>query len=236
MHGALHGAWCWERLIPELDRLGHEALAIDLPGHGRRRSEVATLESYSEAVAEVVQQDDVLVGHSMGGTVIALAADLLGERVGHFVFLASPVPSEGQSLADLTPAFSGIPGLEFSDSEFWMMDASAVAEAFYHDCPREVREWGFKRLQPQSITPIVTPVHLKSWSTSKVPRSFIACLDDRTPALMAVEASVARLGLRVAYPLWASHSPFMSRPRDLASLLAVIVDEDRRGLSNRAHG
>ena len=23
VHGAFHGSWCWERLTPELERLGH---------------------------------------------------------------------------------------------------------------------------------------------------------------------------------------------------------------------
>jgi alpha-beta hydrolase superfamily lysophospholipase len=34
VHDAAHGAWCWELLIPELVKLGHEAVAIDLPGAG----------------------------------------------------------------------------------------------------------------------------------------------------------------------------------------------------------
>jgi alpha-beta hydrolase superfamily lysophospholipase len=43
IHGGFHGAWCWERTIPELERLGHEAIAIDLPGHGERRDERSPL-------------------------------------------------------------------------------------------------------------------------------------------------------------------------------------------------
>jgi pimeloyl-ACP methyl ester carboxylesterase len=31
IHGAMHGGWCWDRLIPYLR---HQSLAIDLPGHG----------------------------------------------------------------------------------------------------------------------------------------------------------------------------------------------------------
>ena len=31
VHGAGHGAWCWERLIPALAALGHRAWAMDLP-------------------------------------------------------------------------------------------------------------------------------------------------------------------------------------------------------------
>ena len=36
IHGGFHGAWCWDRVVPELEQLGHKAVAIDLPGHGER--------------------------------------------------------------------------------------------------------------------------------------------------------------------------------------------------------
>ena len=31
VHGAWHGGWCWQYLIPELEVRGHRAVAIDLP-------------------------------------------------------------------------------------------------------------------------------------------------------------------------------------------------------------
>ena len=31
VHGAWHGAWCWDRLIPELENRGHSVIAMDLP-------------------------------------------------------------------------------------------------------------------------------------------------------------------------------------------------------------
>ena len=31
VHGAFHGAWCWDVLIPELEALGDTAEAVDLP-------------------------------------------------------------------------------------------------------------------------------------------------------------------------------------------------------------
>jgi pimeloyl-ACP methyl ester carboxylesterase len=34
VHGAWHGAWCFDAVMPELARLGHVAIARDLPGHG----------------------------------------------------------------------------------------------------------------------------------------------------------------------------------------------------------
>jgi pimeloyl-ACP methyl ester carboxylesterase len=34
VHGAWHGAWCYGAVVPELAKLGHFAVASDLPGHG----------------------------------------------------------------------------------------------------------------------------------------------------------------------------------------------------------
>jgi len=68
VHGGFHAAWCWSRTIPELERLGYQAIAVDLPGHGDRVDEESTLESRREAIVSVLQPGDVLVGHSGGGS------------------------------------------------------------------------------------------------------------------------------------------------------------------------
>ena len=31
VHGAWHGAWCWEKVIPGLEAHGHRAVAMDMP-------------------------------------------------------------------------------------------------------------------------------------------------------------------------------------------------------------
>ncbi len=31
VHGSYHGAWCWDLLTPELERLGHRVISMDLP-------------------------------------------------------------------------------------------------------------------------------------------------------------------------------------------------------------
>ncbi len=75
VHGGFHGAWCWDRLVPELARRGHSTVTVDLPGHGARVDEEATLLGYRDAVVEVLEPGDTLVGHSMGGFDVSLAAD-----------------------------------------------------------------------------------------------------------------------------------------------------------------
>ena len=82
VHGAMHGAWCWEDVAARLVALGHRVVVPELPGHGRRAAEVghASAETYGRAVADAMAQAGVsravLVGHSMGGLVIAKAAEL----------------------------------------------------------------------------------------------------------------------------------------------------------------
>ena len=74
IHGAWHGAWCWYKVIPELEALGYRAAAIDLPSHGRDTTSVAdvTLDSYAESVAIALRdlpEPVHLIGHSMGSII-----------------------------------------------------------------------------------------------------------------------------------------------------------------------
>ncbi len=34
VHGAWHGGWCWEKVVPLLEKAGHEVVVVDLPGPG----------------------------------------------------------------------------------------------------------------------------------------------------------------------------------------------------------
>ena len=100
VHGGFHGAWCWTRVIPELEALGHEAVAVDLPGHGERRDEASTVAGRRAAIVDLMQHGDVLVGHSGGGYDITLAADAAPQKVGHLVYLAAALPIEGRPLLE----------------------------------------------------------------------------------------------------------------------------------------
>jgi pimeloyl-ACP methyl ester carboxylesterase len=103
IHGGFHGAWCWSRTIPELDDLGYQAIATDIPGHGKRVHEEATMAGRLEAVLDVLdvlEPGDVLVGHSGGGLEITRAADAAPELVSHMVYLAAALPLEGRLMQD----------------------------------------------------------------------------------------------------------------------------------------
>ena len=55
VHGGFHAGWCWEPTIAELQRLGHDGVAVDLPGHGARVDEESTLANRRDAIVAKLQ-------------------------------------------------------------------------------------------------------------------------------------------------------------------------------------
>jgi pimeloyl-ACP methyl ester carboxylesterase len=52
VHGAAHGAWCWDDVARRLESKGHRVVTLDLPGHGRRAAEAgqASVAAYARAM------------------------------------------------------------------------------------------------------------------------------------------------------------------------------------------
>jgi pimeloyl-ACP methyl ester carboxylesterase len=72
VHGAWHDEACWQPLVAELERRGHECLTPVLP----LDDEHASFDDYAEALTECLdgREPPVLVGHSMSSAVIPLVA------------------------------------------------------------------------------------------------------------------------------------------------------------------
>ena len=97
VHGAWHGAWCWEQVVPRLGARGHSARAIDLPGHGQdpKPPGAVSFDDYMSRMGDVIEaapEPPILVGHSLGGAVITGAADRWPERIGALVYLCAMLP------------------------------------------------------------------------------------------------------------------------------------------------
>jgi pimeloyl-ACP methyl ester carboxylesterase len=237
IHGGFHGAWCWGRTIPELERLGHEGVAIDLPGHGMRRDERSTLADRRGAILEVLRPGDVLVGHSGGGYDISLAADAAPEKVAHMVYLAAGLPIEGRTVLEATggaaqPSDGESKVVQLMDDDTGMLrfirpndrgrlecvDKGLAADFFYHDCDPATVDWAFARLTPAPPDFMQEPVHLPRLWDAQLPRSYIRCREDRAKPMAMSHEVVRRLGVE-PLEIDGSHSPFLSRPAELAELL-----------------
>jgi len=103
IHGAFHGAWCWHKAIPELEKHGHRAQAIDLPGQGQDQTPLGnvTLDTMVDRIVTALTTlagPVVLVGHSLAGMVISATAEKAPDRIKTLVFLSAFLPRDGESL------------------------------------------------------------------------------------------------------------------------------------------
>ncbi|MBD2292541.1 alpha/beta hydrolase [Anabaena sphaerica FACHB-251] len=238
VHGAFQGAWSWDLLIPYLEGKGHKTLAVDLPIEDAS----ASLSQFADVVIQALPKTDddiVLVGHSMAGTVIPLVAE--AHKVRELVFIGGLIPCPGTSTIDqfshsfdahtlksLNYEIKESSQLEKFDDEPDMFnpvsvgkdftDEAVLREFFYHDCQPDVMEWALSkgRLQ-QSMAYIfeINPLNC----LPNVDCKYIVCTDDRiiSPAWSRYAAR-KRLGID-AIEVPGGHCPHLSRPAHLASVL-----------------
>lgn len=224
IHGASHGAWCWDRVIPVLADLGHTAKAIDLPGHGADttpRSEVS-MADYVDRVEANMSPGIVLVGHSFGGFPITLAASRAPETPRALVYLCALLPRPGQAFsafrADaISPAVSEAQTVDRTEGVATVIAEKAGA-VFYSDCSEEDRAWALPRLTPQPISVMTETVDFTPPSTE---RHYIRCLQDRVVFPRFQRATSE--DWQHTHDMNAGHSPFLSDPKGLASLLDRIA-------------
>jgi len=218
VHGAYHGAWCWDQLRAELERGGHATTAVDLPCDDPD----AGAERYVDEVLHAIpKQPDalVMVGHSLAGLTIPIAASRV--RTAMTIYLCAILPVPGLSF-DAQHAESGTdfkpsePAIGHDDGSASWPERGAI-EIFFHDCVPEVAQAAARKLRPQywKVTQEVTP--LRQWPP--VPAAYILCTDDRmvSPAYGRLAAR-RQLGID-PIELPGGHSPFLSRPRVLAQAL-----------------
>ena len=113
VHGAYVGAWCWDvHFLRYLAECGFPSYALSLRGHGAsgcdREFSMLGIDDYVADVERVVayaRRVPVLIGHSMGGLVVArlLGRSAASNAGAPGAVLMAPVPMTG-----LIPAVSGV--------------------------------------------------------------------------------------------------------------------------------
>jgi hypothetical protein len=224
VHGAFHGAWCWDHLRPELTRRGCAVVAVDLPIDDA----AAGAEDYAAAVVTAVPGAEpvVVVGHSLAGLTIPLLPTLI--PVKRLVFLCAMLPQPGLSFdeqhADMDSGFVPSETARANPDGSASWPQAGAIEMFYHDCPLDIASWAASRLRPQhwTITREVTP--LSSWPAT--PMTSIVARDDRVVAPDYCRTQARdRLGVE-PLEVGGGHSPFLSRPVELADMLVHVAADD----------
>jgi pimeloyl-ACP methyl ester carboxylesterase len=231
IHGAWHGSWCWDKVVPLLEKEGHTVIAPDLPGHGNDKAPIPeiSLNAYANRVCEVLDAESepvILVGHSMGGVVITQAAEYRPEKIKKLVFLAAFLLQNGEFLLQYAEPDRDslvLPNLIMAEDQTystWKKDA--LKEALYGDCSEDDVTRAKSLLGPQASAPLATPVNTTPHNFGRVPRVYITCNRDRAISPSIQKKMYNNLPCEKIIRMDTSHSPFLSAPEELVGHLISL--------------
>jgi len=220
VHGAWHGSWCWDALRERLDAAGIASAVVDNPSVTLPGSDLSADGDNLRAALDAIPGPIVLVGHSYGGAVITDAGD--HPNVERLVYLTAFALDAGESVMQ-NELMGGeemrlAEALAF-DGDLITVEPARVVEFFYHDCPPEVAAAASAQLRPMSLAAMAGVTRQVAWREK--PSTYVVCTDDRAIPVALQRSAAARTNEVVELP--GSHSPFLSRPDDLARLLAEYV-------------
>jgi pimeloyl-ACP methyl ester carboxylesterase len=225
VHGAWHGPWVWRRLVEELSDL--DVRTVALPSVGPDPAALGDLRTDAEAVRAAVTLVDgpVLVcAHSYGG--MPATEGLAGMRnVVGLVYLSAFQLDIGESLLGAVgvnaPSWWDVHRTE------GYVDALRPAEVFYEDVHPETARAAIDRLGHHSLAAFAQPLTRAAWRT--IPSTYVVCERDAAIPVVAQETMAERAGRVLRMP--SSHSPFLSRPAQLAGVLRAELAVSRAALS-----
>jgi pimeloyl-ACP methyl ester carboxylesterase len=239
VHGAFHGSWCWNRLIPILEAAGHVAYGPSLTGLGDRASLLSPevgLGTHIEDITGLIREQDlrnvILLGHSYGAMVMTGVADQVPDRVQHLVFLDSFVPRAGESMVDVGALVVAAFRREARrHGDGWCVDppkASRIGGLFGVTTEPDL-SWVRSMLTPQSLKTFEERLQLADPGiVARFPRTHIWCTGGG-PLVMLLRRLVGPRSLPPKEPGWrlrrlsSGHDAMIIQPRALAELLFEIA-------------
>ena len=234
VHGAWHGAWCWQRVVARLAAAGHRVHAVTLTGLAERAhllSPLITLETHIADVANTLVaeelEDVVLAVHSYAGMLGTAVADRMGGRLRHLVYVDAVVPKPGES-------WSGTHASATREARL----AAAAASADYSFPPPDPQvfglaggdlDWVRRRQTPHPGHTYQAPLAFDPHRVAGVPRTFVDCVQPPLGTIDVIRKRVrdpkywdgawaAGAGMRVV-ELPTGHDPMVSAPEALSGLL-----------------
>ncbi|MEU6240702.1 alpha/beta fold hydrolase [Streptomyces sp. NPDC047024] len=224
--GARLGSWAWDDVVPHLRAAGHGVHPLTLSGLAEKRGVPAGQQTHvQDIVDEVVRhelRDVVLVGHSYAGIPVGQAAERIGERLAHTVFVDSSVPVDGESFASEWP--DGGAALKKSLAEnngFWPLAPASHFDG--HGLTEEQVARIVDNATPHPGRTLTEPAVLTR-PLGKLKATYVLC----ELAGDEIDDDIAEL---VADGHWrlvrmdTGHWPMFSRPRELARVLLDAAGE-----------
>ena len=164
----------------------------------------------------------ILVGHSYGGVVVTEAGN--DPRVAGLVYITAFAPDAGESVAKLIanpPPGAPVPPILPPEEGFLMLERSKFAASFAADVEPGLAEFMAASQVPWGVEALTGEVSTPAWKTK--PSWYLVAGDDKMIPPPAQRAMAERAKATVR-ETGGSHSVYVSRPADVARLIAEAAE------------
>ena len=213
VHGAWHGAWCWQRVVLRLGHAGHRCHAVTLTGVGDRahllRADIS-LETHIADVCGLIEseelQDVVLVVHSYAGMIGTAVASRLPERLSHLVYVDAVIPEPGETWGSTHAPETRASRIASVNAD--PMRCLLPPDASLFGLEGADRDWVNRRQTPHPGGPYTDVLTFEADKVAAVARTFISC---EAPRLATIDAARGRAASAQTWGgLWLARSRFVS--------------------------
>lgn len=155
IHGGLHTAQCWQRVLPLMEA---PAIAPDLPGRGARQALLSELR-ITDLIRGVVDdiktagwQRTVVLAHSLGGISATGICEIIPDQVAHVVFMSAVVPRPGiRPIDDLPVAMR------------WLAESTMRRQRSRPDGQFSLPKWIARRMFCSDLSPSLSAELERQW-------------------------------------------------------------------------
>lgn len=230
IHGAWGAAWEFNKVTELLSNDGHNVVALDLPGHGENKANIAdvNMNAYVQTVVKAIndlREDVILVGHSLAGAAISQVAQIIPEKIESLIYVAAMLLKDGESPLSVMQNDAGgelLPNTLFSeDGSYATISEETVRNVLLNDVDDEaylnsiVPRFLFK----QATEPFMAKAQLTEEKYGSVEKHYIKASIDKVITPAAQEKMLNNWQVDNVFTLESGHFPLTSIPEKLVEII-----------------
>lgn len=233
IHGAWGAAWEFDKVAELLSNEGHNVIALDLPGHGENKANIAdiTMKAYVQTVVNAINNIDekvILVGHSLAGAVISQVAEIIPKKIEKLIYVAAMLLKNGDSplsVMQKDPDGELLPKAIFSeDGTYVTLSQETVRNILLNDVDDEAYLDSIvpKLLIKQATEPFIAEAQLSEDKFGSVAKYYIKASIDKVISPSAQDKMLTNWPVDKVFTLKSGHFPLTSIPEELVKKIRNI--------------
>lgn len=239
VHGAWHWGGCFQKVADVLAQRGYPTATPDLASHGYDATPYNAVRDMADYVRPVTAMLDaatepvVLLGHSLGGASVSYLAEHQPRKIRRLIYLAAYMCPPGLAVRDCGQWPENAAGEAHllidpsgpkDGSLIMVSNRDHLRNAFYADCSErdiDIATANANRVNP--LPPMLWPTEVTQQNFGSVPRTYIECSLDRSVPLAQQRRFQREVPGATVRRMETSHSPFFSRPGELADIIIELT-------------